>query len=61
MQEQEKVKDSWGINGNDDKQTNSLEEIKDIVMDTNHYYLLLTGVVYILHSLCEFLAIKNEV
>jgi hypothetical protein len=32
-----------------------------MILDTNPYFLLLTIIVYFLHSIFEFLAIKNEV
>lgn len=35
--------------------------MKDIVMDTDPYFLGITMLVYMLHSIFEFLAIKNEV
>lgn len=38
-----------------------MDDMKDIFMDTNPYYLALTMLVYVFHSLFEFLAIKNEV
>ena len=76
MEEQEKVKASWGLSdssldsldsvnplssSSSSSSSSSLDEIKDILLDTNPYYLALTALVYTLHSLCEFLAIKNEV
>lgn len=41
--------------------SDSLEELKEILLDTNPYYLAITIFVYILHSLFEFMALKNEV
>lgn len=53
------MQSEWGL-GNNDEQS-AMDEIKDILLDTNPYFFGLTVIVYILHSLFEFLAIKNEV
>ncbi|XP_067094325.1 lipid scramblase CLPTM1L-like isoform X2 [Osmerus mordax] len=39
----------------------SIDEIKDILVDTNLYLLALTALVTVFHILCDFLALKNNI
>lgn len=45
--------DQWGMD------LNNMEEIKEMIMETNLYLVITTMVVSFLHSIFEFLAIKN--
>lgn len=38
---------------------NNLEELKEIFLENNIYFVALTMVVSMLHSICEFLVLKN--
>ncbi|XP_046887009.1 cleft lip and palate transmembrane protein 1-like protein [Hypomesus transpacificus] len=39
----------------------SIDEIKEILVDTNLYLLALTALVTVFHILCDFLAFKNDI
>lgn len=45
--------DQWGMD------LNNMEEIKEMIMETNLYLVITTMIVSFLHSIFEFLAIKN--
>jgi len=40
---------------------NEIDEIKRMLLDTNPYLLILTGVVSVLHMVFDFLAFKNDI
>ena len=40
---------------------NEMDEFKRMILETNPYFLALTGIVTLLHTLFEFLAFKNDV
>jgi len=46
--------EEWGIDSN-------MDEMKEMFLDTNPYFLALTICVSMLHSIFEFLAIKNDI
>jgi Cleft lip and palate transmembrane protein 1 (CLPTM1) len=53
MVQSNKMYDQWGMNVGD------MEEIKEMIMETNLYLVATTMIVSFLHSIFEFLAIKN--
>lgn len=44
----------WGME-------NNMEEVKEMVLDANPYLFAITMIVSVLHSVFEFLALKNDI
>ncbi|EGR29863.1 hypothetical protein IMG5_147060 [Ichthyophthirius multifiliis] len=56
LEESLKLQDQYGLS--DDS---SIDQIKEMLIETNPYYLSLTFTVSLLHSVFQFLAIKNDI
>ena len=52
MASSNEMHESWGMDSN-------MDEIKEMFLDTNVYLVTITMIVSLLHSIFEFLAIKN--